>query len=271
MAAARKTAPEETEEVVQKENEYFELRIPKISNGRVPFIITLLLMVLSYIAGYLTPNIITQMRAGNVISTAPDAFISYAKQLKLDTKKFTSCMEEKKYGSAITTDIDNGTASQVSATPTFFINGRILVGAQPYSLFQQMIEQEISGVRSPLTEEEGSASAQIDVANGHLPILGDQNAKITIVEFSDFQCPFCESFFTSTFPELKKNYIDTGKVKLAFRHYPLTSIHPNAETAHNAAECANEQGKFWEYHDLLFKNQPTWSELPLEKTTPPAV
>lgn len=99
----------------------------------------------------------------------------------------------------------------------------------------------------------------VDVENGHLPILGDENAKVTIVEFSDFQCPFCKAFVDDTYDQVKKEYIDTGKVKFTYRHYPLTSIHPNAQLAGEASECANEQGKFWEYHDKLFAEQDTWS------------
>ncbi len=254
------------EKVSQKEEaktEYFELRIPKVSNGKVPIIITIFLMFLSFLAGLLTMRYYYEYSKAAVVTSATGAFISYAKQLKLDTNQFTKCLDDKKFAEEVTTDINNGNTFTVSATPTFFINGRMLVGAQPYELFQQMIDQEISGNRSPLTPEEASGSAQVAIAKGHLPVLGSNEAKVTIVEFSDFQCPFCESFLTSTYPELKKNYIDTGKVNMTFRHYPLTSIHPNAETAHRASECANEQGKFWEYHDILFQMQPDWSELPL--------
>lgn len=77
--------------------------------------------------------------------------------------------------------------------------------------------------------------------------------KATIVEFSDFQCPFCQQFFNETLPQIKSNYIDTGKAKLVYRYFPLP-IHSNAQKAAEAAECANQQGKFWQYHDLLFKN-----------------
>lgn len=101
----------------------------------------------------------------------------------------------------------------------------------------------------------------VDVENGHLPVLGDENAKVTIVEFSDLQCPFCKSYVEETHEQIKEQYIDTGKVKFTFRHYPLTSIHPNAQVAAEASECANEQGKFWEYHDKLFAEQDTWSPL----------
>lgn len=102
----------------------------------------------------------------------------------------------------------------------------------------------------------------VDVSEGNLPILGNKDAKVTIVEFSDFQCPFCKQMFDEALPQIKKEYIDTGKAKFAFRHYPLVSIHPNAQKAAEAAECANDQDKFWEYHDQLFTNQADWESLP---------
>lgn len=101
----------------------------------------------------------------------------------------------------------------------------------------------------------------VDVDAGKLPLLGDKDAKVTIVEFSDLQCPFCKSYVDETHAQIKEKYIDTGKVKFAFRHYPLNSIHPLAQLAGEATECANEQGKFWEYHDKLFAEQETWSPL----------
>jgi protein-disulfide isomerase len=92
------------------------------------------------------------------------------------------------------------------------------------------------------------------------PVKGDPNAPITIIEFSDFQCPFCSRFSSQTLPLLEENYIDTGKVKLVYKDLPLR-IHPNARMAHIAAECADEQGKFWEYHDILFIQQSRWQSL----------
>ncbi|MBS3168453.1 DsbA family protein [Candidatus Woesearchaeota archaeon] len=83
------------------------------------------------------------------------------------------------------------------------------------------------------------------------PAKGDADAKVTIVEFSDFECPFCERFYTQTLPQIKQRYIDTGKVKFVYRHYPLP-FHPSAQKAAEATECAKDQGKFWEMHDLLF-------------------
>ncbi len=93
------------------------------------------------------------------------------------------------------------------------------------------------------------------------PVKGNPNAPVTVVEYSDFQCPFCSRFFTQTLPQLEKNYIDTGKIKFVYKDLPLDSLHPNARSAHIAAECADEQGKFWEYHDALFEKQPQWSNI----------
>jgi len=93
------------------------------------------------------------------------------------------------------------------------------------------------------------------------PVKGNPDAPVTVIEFSDFQCPFCSRFFTQTLPLLQENYIDTGKIKLVYRDMPLDSLHPNARTTHIAAECADEQGKFWEYHDVLFQKQSQWQRM----------
>ena len=87
------------------------------------------------------------------------------------------------------------------------------------------------------------------------PFKGDKNAKVTIIEFSDYQCPFCARHNRETLPQLTNAYIKTGKVKYVFRDFPLESIHQQALKAHEAAYCAGEQGKFWQYHDQLFANQ----------------
>jgi protein-disulfide isomerase len=96
------------------------------------------------------------------------------------------------------------------------------------------------------------------VSTGHLPIKGDSGAKVTIIEFSDFQCPYCKTFFNDTFNQINSEYIQTGKVKFAYRHFPL-NFHTNAEKAALASECANEQGKFWDMHSKLFNEQNTWA------------
>ena len=93
------------------------------------------------------------------------------------------------------------------------------------------------------------------VAAGSAPSKGPANARVTIVEFSDYQCPFCARFHTGTSPQIQKEYIETGKVRHVFRNMPLEAIHPQAFKAAEAALCANDQGKYWEMHDVLFANQ----------------
>jgi len=113
---------------------------------------------------------------------------------------------------------------------------------------------------TPAQQPGGVVPSIIDVTFDNQPIIGDLDAPITIVEFSDFQCPFCSRFHEQTLPAIMENYVDTGKVNFVYRDLPL-DFHPNANPASIAAECANEQGKFWEYHDVLFQNQAQWQGL----------
>ena len=87
------------------------------------------------------------------------------------------------------------------------------------------------------------------------PVKGAATARVTVVEFSDYQCPFCGRYTRDTFAQIDKEYISTGKVRYVFRNLPLESIHPQAFKAHEAALCAGEQGKYWEMHHELFANQ----------------
>jgi protein-disulfide isomerase len=86
------------------------------------------------------------------------------------------------------------------------------------------------------------------------PFMGNKDAKVTIVEYSDYQCGHCARHFQTTFPMLKEHFIETGKLKYVLRNFPLESIHPQALKAAAAALCANEQQKYWEMHHRLFAN-----------------
>jgi len=83
-------------------------------------------------------------------------------------------------------------------------------------------------------------------------IKGNPNAPVTIVEWSDFECPYCAKFYSQTLEQIDEKYIQTGKVKFVYRDFPL-SFHANAQKAAEAAECAGEQGKYFEMHDTLFE------------------
>jgi len=100
-----------------------------------------------------------------------------------------------------------------------------------------------------------SAKAAPTVSIQGAPSLGSSTAKVVVVEYSDFQCPYCGKFARETFATIEERYITPGKVRYAFRNFPLDEAHPKASKAAEAAECANQQGKFWEMHARLFTNQ----------------
>lgn len=99
-----------------------------------------------------------------------------------------------------------------------------------------------------------SAALAGDLADDD-PFLGSPEAPVTIVEFSDFQCPFCRKLWRETLPQIKEKYVKKGLIKFVYRDFPLTSIHPGAEPAALAGECADEQNKFWVMHDKIFEEQ----------------
>jgi len=134
------------------------------------------------------------------------------------------------------------------------------VGAEPMTQEQgDTILKELKQIRKELQEikkgmrapRRGARPVRAKVATKGSPALGDPKAPITLVEFTDYQCPFCRRFFINTLSKIKKQYIDTGKVRLVLRDLPL-GFHANARPAAKAAHCAREQGKFWEMHDALF-------------------
>lgn len=109
----------------------------------------------------------------------------------------------------------------------------------------------------------GTANAQDPVFPVSLEgaeLLGSHRAKVVIIEYADFQCPYCGRFAKATLPDLRRSYVDTGKVLFAFRQFPLEEIHKSALGAAEAAECAGRQGAFWKMHDLNFANQDTLQE-----------
>ncbi|HEY1342075.1 MAG TPA: thioredoxin domain-containing protein [Bryobacteraceae bacterium] len=120
------------------------------------------------------------------------------------------------------------------------------------------ILQELRQIRQLLEKQQAQqpqpqGPARARVAVGAEPVLGSKDAPLTIVEFTDYQCPFCQRFHATTFPDLKKNYIDTGKVRFYSRDMPL-DFHSNAMRAAQAARCANEQGQFWKMRDIMGAN-----------------
>ncbi len=133
---------------------------------------------------------------------------------------------------------------------------------------QKVAEQRQSYVQSLRSQGkvnvllEAPASSRVQVSSDRGFSRGPTDAPVTIVEFSDFQCPYCKTA-TATLKQVLDKYPD--KVRLIFRDFPLVSLHPQAPKAHEAARCAADQGKFWEYHDLLFERSPRMSPQDLKK------
>ena len=115
--------------------------------------------------------------------------------------------------------------------------------------------QEIKTLLQNRTPAPPPQNVVLDIS-GH-PSRGENGARLILIEFSDYQCPFCSRHFRDTAPQIDKEYIQTGKLKHVFLDLPLESIHKSAFKAAEAAHCAGEQGKFWEMHDRLFANQLT--------------
>jgi protein-disulfide isomerase len=113
---------------------------------------------------------------------------------------------------------------------------------------RQLLEKQQAGKAD---EKQEATHAKVNVQG--TPMLGSKDAPLTMVEFTDYQCPFCQSFHLKTFADLKKNFIDTGKVRFYSRDMPL-DFHPNAMRAAQAARCANDQGQFWKLREVMSAN-----------------
>ncbi|WP_426751600.1 DsbA family protein [Myxococcus sp. Y35] len=212
----------------------------------------------------------------------------YAQELGLNVAKFKAALDQGKFKAKVEADSAAGNALGANGTPTFFINGREFVGAQPFDAFKRVIDEEIAKADKLLAagtkpEELYAKLNAENVANapktptgapgapaeppvqkvdvGNAPVKGEKNAPVTIVAFSDFECPFC-SRVVPTLKQLEDQY--AGKIKVAFKNQPLP-FHANAKPAAAAALAAHEQGKFWEYHDKLFANQRALDRASLEK------
>jgi protein-disulfide isomerase len=128
-------------------------------------------------------------------------------------------------------------------------------------------DSEARTAGSPASRAESSTARSVPVANDSLSlradrgrIQGSESARVWVVEVSDFQCPYCRMWHDSSYASLVRDYVSTGKVRLAYLNYPL-QMHVNALPAAEAAMCASAQSKFWPMHDALFTSQEKWEQL----------
>ena len=225
----------------------------------------------------------------NQQALAPTDLERYAQELKLNMGRYKKDFDDPKIKEQIAADQALAGSVGANGTPTFFINGREIVGALPFEQFKVIIDEEIKkadelikkgtkleDVYTKLMEQAAAApppapaaaapaapppGEKVDVAPGDAPSRGPKNAPVTIVTFSDFQCPFC-SRVVPTFKQIEDTY--KNKVRIAFKHLPL-AFHNNAQIAAEASMAAHEQGKFWEMHDKMFANQQSLDRAALER------
>ena len=144
-------------------------------------------------------------------------------------------------------DLTHDEGFKITIPAAILIAGVLIAGAVFYS--NRSLVRETANIG-------GQTGTAVEVSADDDPFLGPGKAKVTIIEFSDYQCPFCRSFWRDTLSQIKNEYIDSGKsVKFVYRDFPLSSIHPLAQKYAEAAECAEDQGKYWEMHDKIFQEQ----------------
>lgn len=221
-------------------------------------------------------------------------FTTYATQLGLNLEQFAADMASPEAQAAIDADVAVATRLGIRGTPNFLINGRPLTGAQPADQFATIIREEITAMEALIAQGKTASVAlgeriaanqaaapaagaqqqaqrparptpdpadELYVPVGASAVKGPDDALVTIVEFSEFQCPFCSRVGPTV-----QQIIDTygADVRIVFKHNPL-SFHERAPAAARAAIAAQNQGKFWEYHDILFQNQQALADADLER------
>jgi len=202
-----------------------------------------------------------------------EKILAAAKEIGLDMAKFTKDIDAHTYADAIKRDSKEVEDIGANGTPATFINGRYLSGAKPYTNFKDIIDEELGWAKAGNRPEfkvaknvsEASPKAATpsgpdpnkvyDIAAGDAPSRGPKNAKVTILHYFDYQCPFCVRV-SPTLDQLLKDY--PNDVRVVYKMHPL-SMHPNAMPAAEAAMAANAQGKFDPMHEKLFANSTALS------------
>jgi protein-disulfide isomerase len=210
----------------------------------------------------------------------------YAQEIGLNMPRFKKDFDDPKIKDEIKSDQALASSVGADGTPTFFLNGRQLVGAEPFASFKAIIDEEIkkaddllkkgtkpedlyaklsaqnaASAPAPAAAAAPAPAEKIDIDPGDAPSKGPKNAPVTIVEFSDFQCPFC-SRVVPTLKQIEDTY--KTKVRISFKNLPLP-MHQFAQSAAEASLAAHDQGKFWEMHDKLFANQQQLDRASLER------
>jgi protein-disulfide isomerase len=227
-------------------------------------------------------------RAQQEWSRAADSasiFARLAEEAGANPETYASCLAERsdEKEAAVRESVAEAQSLGFSGTPSFLFVNEVtgeeftLVGAQPYTAFESYIDTILAGgapVDPAAAQQQPQGEPQIpywaqaeglapDPDNPGFTMAGDSwrgnpDAPLTVIEFSDFQCPFCRRHALNTQPVLDAQFVDTGDVRWVFKHFPVEQSHPQAAAASAASECAGYQGQFWEMHHLLFERTEEW-------------
>lgn len=212
-------------------------------------------------------------------------FARLAGEAGADSDLYAACLDERaaEKETAIRESVVEAQSLGFGGTPSFlFVSEEsgeefTLVGAQPYSVFESYVDAILAGgapVDPAAAQQQQQGEPQIpywaqveglapDPDNPGMTMAGDfwrgnPDAPLVVVEFSDFQCPFCRQHALNTQPVLDEQFVDPGDVMWVFKHFPVEQSHPQAVAAAGAAQCAGYQGQFWEMHHLLFERMADW-------------
>ncbi len=196
-------------------------------------------------------------------SNVQELVLNAAQELGYDREAMEACMADGEALQAVNADLQESRRYGFRGTPSFILNGRLIPGFLPAERFLAFVEVfKAEALGQPLPEGYALAPTppplDLDFGPEEFAVDGDPDAPVVIVEFSDYQCPFCNRFFQETKPQLDEQYIATGKVRFVYKDFPIDSIHAQARDAAQAAECAGAQGAYWAMHDRLFAGLQEW-------------
>ena len=165
---------------------------------------------------------------------------------------FSQCLDSGKYNKLVTDSTSAAGVAGVKGTPKSFIlvNGKVVNtvdGAYPLEDVSKKLDEALAGKSTPL------AGVSVDAVTSSDNTLGNANAKVVMIEYADYQCPFCGRFFTNTVEPVIEKYVKTGKILYVYRDFAF--LGQESTKAAEATECAKDQGKYWEYHNYLFTHQ----------------
>lgn len=218
-----------------------------------------------------TPTTTTTTTGETEVAASPEEQLNklaaFAGEQGWDEEEFRSCVTEQKFKAEFDKDNTDAASSGINGTPGFVVgksgatvDGVMIAGAYPFETFKAVFDALAANQTTDqiITARSADGLTKATAGIDDDPVLGNANAPITLIEFSDYECPFCQRHFKQVYGSIKKEYVDTGKVKVVFRDFVAVPSHnPNATVAAMATSCARDQGGdegYYKMHDYYFTN-----------------